>query len=74
MDEFDLRQFLGAGGCGMVLLAQKKDTGRSYAIKVMDKRILLSQNQTHSIFREKEVLACVEHPFIVALRYGLQVV
>ena len=70
MDEFDL----GAGGFGMVLLAQKKDTGRSYAKKVMDKRILLSQNQTHSIFREKEVLACVEHPFIVALRYGLQVV
>ena len=74
MDEFDLLAFLGAGGFGMVLLAQKKDTGRSYAIKVMDKRILLSQNQTHSIFREKEVLACVEHPFIVALRYGLQVV
>jgi len=72
MDEFDLYHFLGAGGFGMVLLAQKKDTGCFYAMKVMDKRILLSQNQTHSIFREKEVLACVEHPFVVALRYGFQ--
>jgi len=72
IDEFDLYRFLGAGGFGMVLLAKKKDTGRFYAIKVIDKRILISQNQTHSIFREKEVLACVEHPFIVALRYAFQ--
>ena len=42
-------------------------------MKVIDKRILISHNQTHSIYREKEVLACVEHPFIVALRYAFQV-
>tara|TARA_B110001452_G_C15221996_1_gene423621 strand:+ start:354 stop:1889 length:1536 start_codon:yes stop_codon:yes gene_type:complete len=70
--DFDLYRFLGAGGFGMVLLSQKLDTGRFYAIKVLDKRILISQNQTHSIFREKEVLAAVEHPFIVALRYSFQ--
>merc|ERR1712166_920009 len=72
MRDFDLYHFLGAGGFGMVLLAQKLDTKRFYAIKVLDKRILISQNQTHSIFREKEVLAAVEHPFIVALRYSFQ--
>jgi len=72
MKEFDLWRFLGAGGFGMVLLAKKRDTQRFYAIKVIDKRILISQNQTHSIYREKEVLACVEHPFIVALRYAFQ--
>ena len=70
--DFDIYRFLGAGGFGMVLLAQKVDTQRFYAVKVIDKRILISQNQTHSIFREKEVLACVEHPFIVALRYAFQ--
>ena len=72
MKEFDLYRFLGAGGFGMVLLAKKRDTQRFYAIKVIDKRILISQNQTHSIYREKEVLACVEHPFVVALRYAFQ--
>ena len=55
MDDFDIYRFLGAGGFGMVLLAQMKANQRFYAIKVIDKRILLSQNQTHSIFREKEV-------------------
>ena len=76
MNEFDLYRFLGAGGFGMVLLAKKKakkgQKDKFYAVKVMDKRILLSHNQTHSIFREKEVLACVEHPYIVALRYAFQ--
>lgn len=72
IDDFDIYRFLGAGGFGMVLLAKKRDTGRFYAIKVLDKRILISQNQCHSIFREKEVLAVVEHPFVVALRYAFQ--
>jgi len=72
IEAFDMYRFLGAGGFGMVLLAKKKDNNKFYAIKVIDKRILISQNQTHSIFREKEVLACVEHPFIVALRYAFQ--
>mmetsp|Transcript_899 Transcript_899/g.1796 ORF Transcript_899/g.1796 Transcript_899/m.1796 type:complete len:543 (-) Transcript_899:137-1765(-) len=72
INDFDIYRFLGAGGFGMVLLAQKKETERFYAVKVLDKRILISQNQTHSIFREKEVLACIEHPFIVALRYAFQ--
>ena len=41
-------------------------------MKVIDKRILISQNQIHSIFREREVLALVEHPFIVGLKYAFQ--
>ena len=45
INEFDLYRFLGAGGFGMVLLSKKKDTGKFYAIKVIDKRILISQNQ-----------------------------
>ena len=72
MKDFDLYRFLGAGGFGMVLLTQMTATKKYYATKVIDKRILISQNQTHSIFREKEVLALVEHPFIVARRYAFQ--
>ena len=84
MKEFDLYRFLGAGGFGMVLLAKKRDTQRFYAIKVIDKRILISQNQTHSIYREKEVQAAPQtrtraaphagkqHPFVPARRPSLR--
>ena len=57
IDDFELLRFLGAGGFGMVLLAQHRVTQKYYAMKVIDKRIVLSQNQTHSIFREKEASA-----------------
>ena len=57
ISDFDLCGYLGAGGYGMVLVASHRRVGRQYAIKVIDKRIVLSQNQTHSIFREKEASA-----------------
>jgi len=72
MSEFDLYRFLGAGGFGMVLLGHKISNNKPHAIKVIDKRILISQGQTHSIYREKEVLALVEHPFILSLQYAFQ--
>jgi len=72
VSDFDFLRFLGAGGFGMVLLAKRRETERYYAIKVIDKRIVLSQSQVHTIFREKEVLAMVDHPFIVSLRYAFQ--
>jgi len=72
IEDFDLYRFLGAGGFGMVLLSRHRTTRKFYATKVIDKRIIISQNQVHAIFREKEVLASVEHPFVVAMRYAFQ--
>ena len=48
--QFDIRQFdlcrlLGAGGFGMVLLVRRKTTGFLSACKILDKRIIISQNQ-----------------------------
>ncbi|KAG8470722.1 hypothetical protein KFE25_009143 [Diacronema lutheri] len=71
-DDFDILKFLGAGGFGMVLLVRRKATRRLYAMKVMDKRILISRKQVFSVFREKAALAHVTHPFIVSLKYALE--
>jgi len=46
MSDFDLHRFLGAGGFGMVLLAQKLDTKRFYAIKVPTDRLTLTLTLT----------------------------
>ncbi|KAJ1628591.1 kinase-like domain-containing protein [Pavlovales sp. CCMP2436] len=71
-EDFDVIKFLGAGGFGMVLLVRRKATQRLYAMKVMDKRILISRKQVFSVFREKAALAHVTHPFIVSLKYALE--
>lgn len=71
-EDFDILKFLGAGGFGMVLLVRRRATRRLYAMKVMDKRILISRKQVFSVFREKAALAHVTHPFIVSLKYALE--
>lgn len=43
--DFDLHRFLGAGGFGIVLLGMLRRNQRLYALKVLDKRIVLSQKQ-----------------------------
>lgn len=72
IEKFDLYRLLGAGGFGMVLLVRRKTNGNYFACKVIDKRIVISQKQFHAVFREKETLASLDHPFICGLRCSFQ--
>ena len=44
-DKYDLYRLLGAGGFGMVLLVRRTTNGNYFACKIVDKRIVISQNQ-----------------------------
>lgn len=73
ISDFDLCGYLGAGGYGMVLVASHRRVGRQYAIKVIDKRIVCAQpSQVASVYREREVLASIRHPYIVPMRHAFQ--
>jgi serine/threonine protein kinase len=63
---------LGRGGYGMVHAAQKLDTGKLYAVKCMDKRMIKARHATRMIVNERDVLASVDHPFITGLQYAFQ--
>ena len=63
---------LGRGGYGMVHAAQKIDTGKLYAVKCMDKRMIKARHATRMIVNERDVLASVDHPFITGLQYAFQ--
>uniref|UniRef100_A0A3B4XDG2 Protein kinase domain-containing protein n=1 Tax=Seriola lalandi dorsalis TaxID=1841481 RepID=A0A3B4XDG2_SERLL len=57
----------------MVLVASHRRVGRQYAIKVIDKRIVCAQpSQVASVYREREVLASIRHPYIVPMRHAFQ--
>jgi hypothetical protein len=49
IEQFDLHRLLGAGGFGMVLLVRRHSSRNYFACKVVDKRIIISQNQVHQI-------------------------
>jgi tRNA A-37 threonylcarbamoyl transferase component Bud32 len=62
---------LGTGTFSTVYLSQHT-SGKTYALKVMHKEILISQHQEVCVFREREIMHKLDHPFIAALYATIQ--
>lgn len=72
IEDFELLKVLGKGAFGKVMLAQKKDNKRIYAIKVLKKQEIIEQDQLEHTKAEKLILSHVNHPFLVGLEYAFQ--
>ena len=71
-EDFSLMKVVGRGSFGKVLQVKKKDTGRIYAMKVLDKnRVKITKQEKHTN-DEKKILQSINHPFIVKLHYAFQ--
>uniref|UniRef100_A0A672SVB5 Serum/glucocorticoid regulated kinase family member 3 n=1 Tax=Sinocyclocheilus grahami TaxID=75366 RepID=A0A672SVB5_SINGR len=56
-----------------VLLAKRKRNGKCYAIKVLQKKVILNRREQKHIMAERNVLLKnVKHPFLVGLHYSFQ--
>lgn len=74
IEDFDQLKILGQGAFGKVVLAQKKDNKKIYAIKILKKREILATDQLEHTLAEKLILSHVNHPFLVGLEYSFQTV
>lgn len=72
IEDFELLKILGKGAFGKVILAQKKDNKKVYAIKVLNKKHIIDQDQLDHTKAEKMILTHVNHPFLVGLDYAFQ--
>ena len=72
MEDFELLKVLGKGAFGKVMLAQKKDNERIYAIKILKKQQIIELDQLEHTKAEKVILQHVNHPFLVGLEYAFQ--
>uniref|UniRef100_A0A8C7V6G3 Serine/threonine-protein kinase Sgk1 n=1 Tax=Oncorhynchus mykiss TaxID=8022 RepID=A0A8C7V6G3_ONCMY len=71
--DFDFLKVIGKGSFGKVLLAKRKLDGKYYAIKVLQKRVILNRREQKHIMAERNVLLKnVKHPFLVGLHYSFQ--
>ncbi|KAG6852765.1 hypothetical protein C0991_009262 [Blastosporella zonata] len=67
--DFEFGEILGHGSYSTVIQAQGRKSGRTYAIKVLDKAHLQRHNQRRTAYAEKEALVVLgtKHPGIVGL-------
>ncbi|KAF9234333.1 kinase-like domain-containing protein [Melanogaster broomeanus] len=73
IEAFDLLKVIGKGSFGKVMQVRKKDTMRVYALKTIRKAHIASRpGEITHILAERTVLALVNNPFIVPLKFSFQ--
>uniref|UniRef100_A0A672IZK7 Serine/threonine-protein kinase Sgk1 n=1 Tax=Salarias fasciatus TaxID=181472 RepID=A0A672IZK7_SALFA len=71
--DFDFLKVIGKGSFGKVFLAKRKNDGKYYAVKVLQKKVILNRKEQKHIMAERNVLLKnVKHPFLVGLHYSFQ--
>ncbi|KAF7823509.1 putative LOV domain-containing protein [Senna tora] len=63
---------LGSGDTGSVHLVELCGTGQYFAMKAMDKGVMLNRNKVHRACTEREILEMLDHPFLPALYASFQ--
>jgi len=72
INDFETIKCIGKGSFAKVMMVKKKDTGKTYAMKMLTKKDLVRRKQIKHTMTEREVIANIGHPFIVALHYAFQ--
>nr|AML78812.1 putative LOV domain-containing protein [Arabis alpina] len=63
---------LGSGDTGSVHLVELNGTDQLFAMKAMDKTVMLNRNKVHRARAEREILELLDHPFLPALYASFQ--
>jgi len=71
-DDFEIKKMIGKGSFGSVLMVKKKDTGKTYAMKVLFKDKVIKRKQYEHTLSERRILQDIEHPFLIGLRFSFQ--
>eukprot|EP00730_Choanoeca_flexa_P014251 TRINITY_DN6161_c0_g1_i3.p1 TRINITY_DN6161_c0_g1~~TRINITY_DN6161_c0_g1_i3.p1 ORF type:complete len:272 (+),score=45.85 TRINITY_DN6161_c0_g1_i3:35-817(+) len=70
--DFDLRKTIGRGAFGEVKLAQKRDDGHIYAIKILRKADMLAKEQVAHVRAERDILVAASSDWVVKMYYAFQ--
>ncbi|PKA51098.1 Phototropin-2 [Apostasia shenzhenica] len=76
-EQINLKHFkpikpLGCGDTGSVHLVELKGTGELFAMKAMDKKVMMNRNKVHRACIEREIYSLIDHPFLPTLYSSFQ--
>jgi len=73
--DFEILKLIGKGTFGQVYQVRKKDTRRIYAMKVLQKKVIVQKKEVAHTVGERNILvrtAMADSPFIVGLKFSFQ--
>lgn len=71
-NSFNQLKIVGKGGFGRVWKVSDKKTKQIYALKIMDKAKIITKKSVNSVMNERELLAKIQHPFVVNMHSAFQ--
>ncbi|CCU75464.1 putative cAMP-dependent protein kinase catalytic subunit [Blumeria hordei DH14] len=74
-EDFQILKLIGKGTFGQVYQVRKKDTKRIYAMKVLQKKVIVQKKEVAHTLGERNILvrtAMTDSPFIVGLKFSFQ--
>lgn len=72
LKDFSKLSVIGKGTYAKVTLVRHLKDNQLYALKELKKKYILEKNQEKHIMTEKEILAQIEHPFLVKMKMSFQ--
>ncbi|KAM7256107.1 hypothetical protein ACFE04_011848 [Oxalis oulophora] len=72
LNHFKPIKHLGCGDTGSVHLVELKGTGELFAMKAMEKSMMLNRNKVHRACVEREIISQLDHPFLPTLYTSFQ--
>ncbi|EDV20694.1 uncharacterized protein TRIADDRAFT_31577, partial [Trichoplax adhaerens] len=71
-EDFEFGKLIGEGSYSTVVLARDKKSHKEYAVKILEKRLIIKEHKVKYVSREKEVFSRLNHPFFVRLYFTFQ--
>ena len=72
MEDFKIKKVIDKGSFGKVFLVIDEKTGKMYAMKRINKDILIDKNQIQNTKNEKDILFQANHPFVLSMDFVFQ--
>lgn len=71
-DDFEKLREVGKGAFGLVYLVKLISSGRYFAMKQISKKLIIKQNISDLVLRERKLMTRMKNNFIVKLFYAFQ--
>ena len=63
---------IGSGGFSKVYLSRFKKDGNFYAMKVIDKDVIVKNKKKNIIMNERNIMKSSSHPFLIEMKFAFE--